>query len=196
MKTFIAISMSLVLMLFASEAHAQVQPATPPGNIFFSVDGGGFFPTSDLGDAEFDNTGTVNATLGSWFNDFVGVRANVLWANPDITGNAPAELEGESPDIWHYSGDVLLRFPVEFGQGSLMPYAIGGLGARTMNFEGVDNETDFAGNVGGGLEYRFGAMQQFGVNTEVRGFGSNFEAFGIDETLWDVTWTGGLTFAF
>jgi hypothetical protein len=196
MKTILGIMSLCALMLFAIEGHAQVQVSPPPQSAFFTIDAGGFFPTGDLGDGEFDNTETVNATLGVWFGDFVGVRANVLWANPDISGSPPVELEGESPDIFYYTGDLLLRYPMQMGQGSIIPYAIAGLGARTMNFDAASNQTDLAGNAGAGLEYRFGQMQNWGIRTEVRGFGSNLDAFGLDENLWDVAWTGGLTFAF
>lgn len=196
MKRLTGLLSVFALLLFAVEAQAQAQVSAPPTNVFFTVEGGGFFPASDIGQGEFENTEAVSATLGTWLSDFVGVRANGVWANPSLSGDPPTQLVGEDPDLFYYTGDVLLRYPMQVAEGTVIPYAVGGLGARTMRFDAAENQTDLAGTAGAGLEYRFGMMQNWGVRTELRALGSNFDAFGVDDTLWDVAWTGGLTFAF
>lgn len=199
-------AMRALTLLFALGAlgatAAQAQTTGPKGaagsDIFtINVYGGGYAPTASLTPgSEFDDSGTVGAAGTLWVHRNVGVRANVLWARTDAPAGAPAPLGGERPDVWAYSGDVVLRLPLEVGNGQTwFPYVVGGLGAKTYDFEreDMDTETDFAGNFGGGLEYR---INRVGLQAEVRDIVSSFERFDIDETQHDVVWTAGLTVSF
>jgi hypothetical protein len=194
-----------VVALFAAFASADLSAQVmdrhgQAGVDFLSVGlyGGGFFPASNLGaGTEFDNTGTVGGTVTLWAHRNVGVRANVLWSSLNVVGPGENPLAGEDPDVWHYSGDVLLRLPfTTAGELSWFPYLVGGLGAKTYDFETRSTDTDFAGNYGAGVELRFGPEGRWGVNTEVRNLMSNFDRAGFDTTLNDVIWTGGFTLNF
>lgn len=178
----------------------QIGGQSHPGAdvLSFSVVGGGYFSTSDLGSGtEFDDSGTVGGTATYWAHPNIGVRGNVLWSPPDVRSPAESQLAGQDPNIWLYSGDVVLRMPLPASANmSWYPYLAGGVGGKTYDFETLDAETDFSGNVGVGVELRFGQTGRWGIHTEVRDFISNFDRLGHDETLNDVVWTGGVSVNF
>lgn len=161
--------------------------------------GGGFFSASSLGGGNtFDDTGILGGNVTFWATRYVGVRGSLAWSPPDvITQTADNVLTGEDPNVWNYSGDVVLRLPLPATQEvSFFPYILGGLGGKTYDFETLSTETDFAGNFGLGVEARFGENGRWGINTEVRDIVSSFDRFGADETLHDVIWTGGISLNF
>jgi hypothetical protein len=189
-------------LLTTAEASAQQIGTAHAGSDVFSIHlhGGGYFSGSTFGTdgSRFDDTGALGLTATFWAMPNVGLRANGMWYNPDVApGPEEALLAGENPDVFQYSADVLLRMPMTIGENlSWYPYVLGGIGGKTYDFDTRGDATDFAGNVGAGLELRFGMDGRWGVFTEVRDFISNFDRFGLDETLHDVIWTGGLSFSF
>lgn len=160
--------------------------------ISFGVFGGGFSPAEDLmGGPEFDTSGAVGGTVTLWVQRYVGIRGNVLYAQTELQ-DANGSLAGEDPNVWAYGGELVLRLPAEGARAgdSWFPYVVGGLGAKTYDFDEADAETDFAGSFGGGIEYRYGRI---GLQAEVRDFVSQFDQFGFDDTQHDVVYTAGLT---
>ena len=170
----------------------------PTGSPSASTEGGHFSASSLAADTDFDDAGTIGGTVSFWFHENVGVRANTLWAPTDIVAlQADNVLAGEDPNVWHDSGEVLLRLPLPAGdQMTWFPYAVAGIGGKTYDFETLGTETDFTGNFGAGVELRFGDLGRWGIHTEVRDFISNFDRLGFDETLHDVVWTGGISLNF
>lgn len=201
-KMLSALVVAAFLAVPTAELTGQVmQRESQPGMDVFSinVNGGGFFPLSTLGgDNEFDDAGSVGGALTYWFHNNAGVRANFLWASTDFVGLEDSPLQGEDPDVYHYSGDVLLRLPLPGPEvvDSWFPYIVGGIGGKTYDFQTLTTDTDVTGNFGVGVEFRFGEMSRWGINTEVRDFVSNFDRQGIDRTQNDLVWTGGLTLNF
>lgn len=189
---FVVPASDLTGQIMERESHAGMDVFS------VSVNGGGFFPVSSLGAGnEFDDAGSVGGTLTYWVHRNAGVRANVLWASTDFLGAQDSPLQGEDPDVYHYSGDLLLRLPLPgTEQVSWFPYIVGGLGGKTYDFQTRTTDTDFTGNFGAGVELRFGEMGRWGINTEVRDFVSNFDRFGFDRTQNDVVWTGGISVNF
>jgi hypothetical protein len=185
--------------LGASAAQAQtLGPNGAAGNDLITLNayGGGFSPTSSLTPgADFRNSGTVGGAVTLWLHRNVGVRGNVLFARTDVSPGAPEPLANEAPNIWAYSGDLVLRLPLSAGnrRDTLFPYVVGGLGAKTYDFDRNGTETDFAGSFGGGLEYRFA---RWGIQAEVRDVVSKFDRFGADRVQHDFVWTGGITLSF
>jgi len=199
------IAAAIALAAFVTgELSAQQLGGGHPGGDRFSVNvhGGGFFATSSLGAAtEFDDTGTVGGNATLWLHRNVGVRASVLWAQPDVIDErvftqTNSSIAREDPDVWLYSGDLVLRLPLAGGNFTWFPYAVGGFGGKTYDFATLSSATDFAGNFGAGVELRFGHSGRWGINTEVRDFVSSFDRLGFDETLHDVIWTGGISLTF
>jgi len=196
---YLAAAAALAAAMAATSAEAQVfGPPQGAGNDVLTLNlyGGGYSPASSLAPgADFRNSGTVGVAATLWVHSFVGVRANGLFARTDASQGVPEGLEDERPNIWTYSGDVVLRYPLSTGNGrdTWFPYLVGGLGGKTYSFDGAGRETDFAGNVGAGIEYRFG---RWGIQAEVRDIISTFDRFGVDKTQHDVVWTGGITLSF
>ena len=198
MKTMRKATMfALALWPLASALELTAQSTHDPAQdiITLNVIGGGFSPVSDLGSSQFDAAGTVGGTVGVWLHRYVGIRASVVWAQTDVSGPASADVTGVDPNVWAYSGDVVLRVPIDARSGWIVPYIVGGLGAKTYDFDGVDTETELAVSFGGGVEYRF-PSSRWGVNLEARDYVSSFELYGIDETQHDLVWTGGITLSF
>jgi hypothetical protein len=186
-----------VAAVAGTELHAQVLgPRQGVGEIVtVNAYGGGFSPTADLTtDGSFGNSGTVGGAVTLWLHGNVGIRGNVLFARTGVDGVAPEEVIGENPNVWAYSGDVLLRLPLAAANGRdvWFPYVVGGLGGKTYAFD-AGRETDFAGNFGGGLEYRF---DRWGIQAEVRDIVTKFDRFGVDRVQHDLVWTAGITLSF
>jgi hypothetical protein len=196
---YLAAAAALVAALGATSAEAQVLgPAEGAGNDMLTLNlfGGGYSPASSLtAGSEFRNSGTVGVAATLWVHPLVGVRANGLFARTDASQGVPEGLKDEKPNVWAYSGDLVLRLPFSTANGrdTWFPYLLGGLGGKTYDFDQAGTETDFAGNVGAGIEYRIG---RWGVQAEVRDIISTFDRFGIDKTQHDVVWTGGITLSF
>ncbi len=152
------------------------------------------------GAANLNQAGTADWRLGwaasldaiGWLNDYVGVRVSGGWAQDSIRG---ATLTGRGKlNKFTYDGDVVLRYPVRAGSGTLSPYLLGGLGAISVHQLGSDSTwSKFAGNYGVGLEYRF---RRVGIRAEGRDFVYKFDRYGFDKTQHDIAWQGGLTLSF
>ncbi|MGH7567867.1 MAG: hypothetical protein ACREL9_02690 [Gemmatimonadales bacterium] len=71
---------------------------------------------------------------------------------------------------------------------------LGGAGAISLHQLGSDSTwTKFAGNFGGGVEFRFGRI---GVRAEARDYVYRFDRYGIDKTQHDIAWQGGVSVSF
>lgn len=195
MKTRILFLLAVIAAAGATPVVAQAHgPAAD--RLTIGLYGGGYTPASTLmPGVEFENSGTVGGTLTLWLHPLLGVRGNVLYARTNVSLGGPASLAGEDPNVWAYSGDLLLRHPKPIGTGHGMwfPYLVGGLGGKTYDFDQQRRETDLAGNYGAGVEFRNG---RWGVQAEVRDIVSNFDRLGVDKTQHDVVWTAGLTWTF
>lgn len=160
--------------------------------------GGGLSPAADVGDGDFDASGSGGLEATAWLGDHVGLRATGLYAATDAAPQIPPVLEGEDPNVFLYSGDVVLRYPIDVmaTDGFLQPYLVGGLGAKTYDFETIDTETDLAGNVGAGVEYRVGDEGRWGLLVEARDYISEFDQLGVEDTQHDIAWTAGVSLNF
>ncbi len=133
---------------------------------------------------------TVDATY--WLQRYVGVRASGSWAQDSLRG---ASLGGRGKfNKFAYDADLILRYPTQNGPNTLAPYLVAGAGAVSLHQLGSSTTwTKFAGNVGAGVEYRFG---RFGVRAEGRDFVYKFDRYGFDRTQHDIAWQGGVTVSF
>lgn len=183
---------------------------TPPpehqiGDLFsVAAHGGWYWPVGELNDGKFRNDFASGGTLTFWlsglvdrpirgFTEHFGLRLGVLFASTEANGELPPQLDGAEPDVWHINGDLVLRWPILTTRGRAIPYLLGGLGVKRYEFD-FGSETDFAGNLGFGFEWRI-AADRIGFGTEFRTFMSNFDRFDIDENQYDLTWTGFISFS-
>lgn len=194
MRFGLLLAMVGFLTFLSTPAQAQIDddPLMERGSL--SLYAGGYTPSGTIGGGEFDDDAAVGAALGVWLTQHVGIRANGLYAQPGVEGDPAIDLN--APNIWMYSGDLVLRNPMQLGSGVLAPYVLGGLGAKTYDFENLDSETDFAGNFGAGLEYQFPREHAWGLLVEVRDFVSQFEVGPVDDVQHDILRTGGVRLGF
>jgi hypothetical protein len=147
---------------------------------------------NDAGTADWRLGWTASLDATGWINDNVGIRASGGWAQDSLRG---AALTGRGRfNKFTYDADLVLRYPIRSGTGTLSPYLLGGLGAISVHqLDASDTWSKFAGNFGAGLEYRFG---QFGVRAEGRDFVYSFDHYGFNKTQHDIAWQGGVTVCF
>ena len=134
--------------------------------------------------------GSVDGTV--WLQQYVGIRASGGWAQDSIRN---AALTGRGKfNKFTYDADIVLRYPLAAGSGTLNPYVLGGVGATSVHQLGADSTwSKFAGNFGAGLEYRFGRV---GIRAEGRDFVYKFDRYGFNKTQHDIAWQGGVTLSF
>ena len=134
--------------------------------------------------------GSLDGTV--WLESHVGLRASGSWAQDSIR-NAAVTGRGKF-NKFTYDADLVLRYPLAAGSGTLNPYLLGGVGAISVHQLGADSTwSKFAGNFGAGLEYRFGRV---GIRAEGRDFVYTFDRYGFDKTQHDIAWQGGITLSF
>jgi outer membrane protein with beta-barrel domain len=133
---------------------------------------------------------SVNATY--WVHPLIGLRASGNWAQDSVRS---ATIVGRGTfNKFAYDANIVLRYPLAAGTGTIIPYVLGGAGAISVHQLGSDSTwTNFAGNFGAGLEYRFGRI---GVRAEGRDYVYKFDRYGFDKTQHDVAWQGGVTVSF
>jgi len=137
----------------------------------------------------------VRERIAGTLHQYVGLRAGAGWAQDSLRG--AASLSGRRKfNKFFYDGELVLRYPVRAGVGSVIPYVLGGAGAVTLHRLDTSTSEDFtkfAGNFGAGLEYRY---QRIGVRAEGRDLVYKFDRFGFDKTQHGIVWDAGVTVSF
>ena len=134
--------------------------------------------------------------MGIWIGRHLGLRANLLFAQPELEGEVSSIGFLSDPDVWLLNADLMVRLPVGLGTGSLAPYLLGGFGVKRYSFLTRPTQNDPAASVGAGIEYRLSRHFPFGWSVEVRDFISPFRRWNVDDTQHDLVWTGGMTVNF
>jgi len=160
------------------------------GGAFGGLSGAGHLDPAGTADWRLGWIGSIDGTV--WLQRNVGIRASGSWAQDSLRG---AALPGRGKfNKFTYDADLVLRYPIESGSGTLTPYLLGGAGALSVHQLGAsDTWSKFAGNFGAGLEYRFGSV---GLRAEGRDFVYKFDRYGYNKTQHDIAWQGGLTLSF
>ena len=193
-----SLSVSLTLAALAltpAVLHAQA-PANALGDrATLAVGFGGLSGAADLNDAGTANwrlgwAGSVNGTY--WVIPNVGLRAGGSWAQDSLESSG---VSGRGKfNKFTYDADVVLRYPLRAGSGSVVGYLLAGAGAISVHqLESDSTWTKFAGNFGAGIEYRF---SRIGVRAEGRDYVYKFDRYGFDKTQHDIAWQGGVTVSF
>lgn len=195
LRQFLSISTAaLVAATLPATVRAQAGAALPYrltlGGSFGGLSGAANLNDAGTSDWRLGWVGSFDGTV--WVLQHVGLRASGSWAQDSIGG---ATLAGRGKfNKFAYDADLVLRYPVAAGSGTLSPYVLGGVGAVSVHELGADSTwSKFAGNVGVGLEYRFGRV---GVRAEGRDFIYTFDRYGFNKTQHDIAWQGGITLAF
>lgn len=171
-------------------------PATLPAQaVTVAGSFGGLSGVANLNDAGTADwrLGWAAAVTGTyWLRQNVGIGVTAGWAQDSLRG---ASIAGRGKfNKFTYDADIVLRYPGAAGAGTLTPYVIGGVGAISVHQLDSDSTwTKFAGNFGGGVEYRLGRV---GLRAEGRDYVYKFDRYGFDKTQHDIAWQGGLTYSF
>ncbi len=192
-----ALSLSLTLAAIAiTPAALHAQNSSPLADrVTVSAAFGGLSGAANLNDA-----GTADWRLGwagsldasYWILPRVALRVGGTWAQDSLRSGA---IAGRGKfNKFAYDADIVLRYPLTTGASTVTPYILGGAGAISVHQLASDSTwTKFAGNFGGGIEYRFGRL---GVRAEGRDYVYKFDRYGFDKTQHDIAWQGGVTVSF
>jgi len=191
------LSLSLTLAAIAiAPAALHAQNRSPLADrVTVSAAFGGLSGAANLNDA-----GTADWRLGwagsldasYWILPRVALRVGGTWAQDSLRSGA---IAGRGKfNKFAYDADIVLRYPLTTGASTVTPYILGGAGAISVHQLASDSTwTKFAGNFGGGIEYRFGRL---GVRAEGRDYVYKFDRYGFDKTQHDIAWQGGVTVSF
>jgi len=183
-----------LVSLVAGRAFAQAPISNPLGDkVSLAAAFGGLSGAADLGTSaqwKLGWAGSVDATY--WVQPNIGLRASGSWAQDSLRATG---LSGRGKfNKFGYDAALVLRYPLNAGAGTFVPYLLGGAGAISVHQLGSDSTwSKFAGNFGAGVEYRFGRI---GVRAEGRDFVYKFDRYGFDKTQHDIAWQGGVTVSF
>lgn len=163
----------------------------------------------DVGD-QFDSFGDnlkTELNFGGRYqynvNERWGLEGNFLFS-PGNTELLRAGITNVNVDAFYYTGGVVFNI---LTHSSFTPYLTAGAGAVTLDVGNRgNNETKFAGSFGGGLLYGLG--HGLSARFDLRDFVYNADGLGdnsvqalqlpknFDETINDISVTGGLSFTF
>ena len=197
--------LSLVLTALALAAPLAAQQRS----LVLYAHGGGFSTTQDAdpaGLADFDTGYNLGGGIGIVLSKHWAVRADFTFARSEVNDGRPGGddllgggLNGREFNRFFYGGDVQFRLPIG---ANLMPYAFAGGGAVTIDpaFSAggdADSFTKGAGKFGAGIEWDI-PQTSFGLFAQGTGWLYDLDkaAFGFDETQFDLTWSGGVSYAF
>ena len=183
-----SIAATSFIMLFVTA------PLVAQRAVTLSAQGGGYSSTSNLNDAgaDFDTGFSLGGGVGVVLTKNIALRANFTWAQSNFDGPSTMSLSGSDINRFYYGGDIQLRVPV----GRFSPYVFGGAGGVTLDETGagtLDGFTKVAGRFGLGVSYEIPGTK-FGVFSEGTGWVYDFDRSGLNDTQFDIGWTGGLSY--
>jgi len=140
--------------------------AIPIGGVVFLQPDGGTQP-------KFNNY-VLGASATGNINRWVGIEGDLNFAvgrRQDLTFNGASLLNQKTPNLWQYSGNVIVN--PGGSDHMVVPYLAGGLGGLTMlnttdaaSLGVTTNQTYLTTNVGGGV--RFFPMRHWGIRGDYR----------------------------
>ncbi len=172
------LSVLAMAALSASPAPAREHPHDGATRPMFSIAvlGGGLSPTREPNDgARFRTGGSLGGALAVWPDHDIGLCATVLRGRTRVDAPSGTRFLGQEPTVWLFGAD--LRLPIASARSwGRYPCLFGGMGLKHYAFDFEQaydrRQNDWGGNVGGGLEYRFGRV---GLIAEARTFLSKFQ---------------------
>jgi hypothetical protein len=170
-----------------TEAAARDEWAT------FAIDLGMFSPRTTFrddmfGESNFESNPAIGVSAAAWPHQNVGVRLKVIRSETDGVNeaNVYAPLAVQDPTQWSFSAEVTARYLLDVGTLSVRPYLGLGAGMRHYTWKAArhDESKFFTWTAAGGADIRPAALGPFGLNVELRGYRSQFNAFGVHGGNW------------
>lgn len=155
------------------------------------------FTDDSFGESSFANGFAVGITATTWpaFSRQVGLKAQIVRSETDGQNEMSefAPIAVNDPTVYLYTLELAARKPFWAGMTSVVPYLSAGVGGKHYTWA-VSQHKSVRFNAltaAVGMEVRPPMFGAFGINTEVRGYRSDFRAFGIDDGTWSDGFYGG-----
>jgi hypothetical protein len=184
----------VVLLAIATASESEAQEGPNWASLGLHV--GFFSPLStyehDMGGApaesSFNSGIALGASANAWFafDRRLGVRVELIRSETEGENSLSdlAPIAVNDPVQWLYTAEFIGRMPM--GE-SLSPYVSLGAGMKQYNWKQAIHDEDrfltLTGSVG--AEVRPAALGRFGFTAELRGYQSEFKAFGINDGSWE-----------
>jgi hypothetical protein len=143
-----------------------------------------------LSGQELDHSVVFGGRAAVRFADRFGLGATVLYSPTTATGSAGAATD---VGVWSYGLDA--SYHMATPSPLVQPFLIGGLGAKTYDFEGMDAVSHLMWNVGAGVDVAL--HPRASLRLEARDYMSLFESemAGVDDEIQhDLALSAGLSF--
>jgi hypothetical protein len=153
------------------------------------------FEDEMFGESSFGSGLAMGLTAAAWptwpLDGKLGLRVSMNRSEVDGQNSTSefAPMALNDPTVWTITGEIAARLPM----GSGFPYASVGIGGRHYTWaRSVHEVSQFLAWTGAvGYEYRPATLGPFGLSAELRGYRSDFRAFGIDDGTWEDGFYGG-----
>jgi len=150
------------------------------------------FDDADMGETSYASGPVYGASLTAWpaLDRKLGVMVNILRGHTDgVSDYEWAPIVVNSPTIWLITTELAGRLPV--GPGA--PYVSLGAGMKqytwvTASFQA---DRDFALTGSLGYDHRLPALGGLGFHTELRGYHTEYRAFGVNDGTFENAQMGG-----
>lgn len=199
MKHVLLLAVGVLTLGGAHEAAAQFFDGPPAGQEIASIHlkTGLLAPMTTFQDEDFGETSYANglafgAGVSVWpaFDRKLGVKVNLIRSKTDgVADTEWAPIVVNSPTVWIFSTEAAFRLPM----GNGYPYISAGYGLKqytwvTATYQG-DRDGALTGSVG--YELRPAALGGLGINLELRGYRTEYRAFGVNDGTWEDDVMGG-----
>lgn len=195
----------LILLIGCLGSKTYAQPDQIAQRFFIGVLGGGVFPK----DSDIDNSLYVGGKLGYGLNEYFALGAEVGYTSWDDTEEGVDYGDVQAVPLL---ANLYLRYPLELGGRTFVPYLLGGIGVIFWDYEEgallksygitVDMDPKLGVKAGGGFDYFLtenfalsleGAYVWSDADMSVVAFGA-YAATTIDTDFWILS--GGLKYYF
>jgi len=164
MKKILILVLMLTVVCIGSNAFAVEDQA---GRSSIGIVGGGIFPS----DSDIDDTFYIGGNYSYSINNYFALGAEVgytLWED-ELNGISYGDVRAVP-----LLADFYLRYPIDAGENTLIPYAIGGVGIIFWDYDessllelfgiSVDMDTELGLKLGGGCDFLI--SENFALNLE------------------------------
>jgi hypothetical protein len=197
MKRALLLLLPVLALAGVQKASAQTGYAEERGAIYLK--GGLISPMTTFQDEDFGETSYSNGavyglggTLWPALGGKGGLIFNVLRGKTDGQADDPmAPIVINSPTIYLATAEAAFRLPMSAGY----PYISLGYGMKQYTWVNVPKQNMRDGALTGsiGYELRTSSLGMWGVNFELRGYRTNYRAFGVNSGETDINGAMGGT---
>ncbi|MDR0788354.1 MAG: hypothetical protein LBG44_10905 [Gemmatimonadota bacterium] len=190
MKRALLLVLPILALAGAPDVSAQVSITEERGALFLK--GGLIAPMTTFQDDDYGETSYANgagygvgAMVWPALGGKGGLIVNILRGKTDGKADDPnAPIVINSPTIYLVTAEAAFRLPMSMGY----PYLSLGYGMKQYTWVNVPKQNMRDGALTGsvGYELRMPSLGAWGVNFELRGYRTNYRAFGVHGEVKDI----------